>query len=254
MTDQDVRDFLERMAAEEPVPFIDAEPLARRAGRRAARTVVVGAVGVAAAIAVLFAGVAQIRTVPVPADQPTPSVTSPPTPFMERFDSPLNGLSIGYPSGWKTRAATEPWGGKIAFDAPDVDVIFDPRFRDDLYLAVVSEPLGSTSPRDWVTDHYVPLFSACNGGGGGGIGQGFQGNPAWFQYCHEPSGGLDHMVIFATPTRGYVIYVHVADWRHLGATYDGDWFWSIPDESGLLSTVELRPDDALDTVNPSESP
>jgi Tol biopolymer transport system component len=73
MTDQDVRDFLERMAAEEPTPFMDAEPLARRARHRAARTVVVGAVGVAAALAGLFAGVAEIRTAPLPVDQPTPA-------------------------------------------------------------------------------------------------------------------------------------------------------------------------------------
>jgi Tol biopolymer transport system component len=73
MTDQDVRDFLERMAAEEPVSFVEAEPLTRRARRRAARTVVVGALGVAAAIAVLFAGVAEIRTTPIPAIHPTPT-------------------------------------------------------------------------------------------------------------------------------------------------------------------------------------
>jgi hypothetical protein len=76
MTDQDVRDFLEQMAAEEPVPFLDAEPLTRRAHRRAARTVIVGAVGVAAAIAVLFAGVSAIRSTPrIPANPPEqPSV------------------------------------------------------------------------------------------------------------------------------------------------------------------------------------
>ena len=73
MTDQDVRDLLQRMAVEEPTPFLDAEPLARRARRRAARTVVVGAIGVAAAIAVLSAGIAEIRTTPLPADQPTPA-------------------------------------------------------------------------------------------------------------------------------------------------------------------------------------
>jgi Tol biopolymer transport system component len=78
MTDQDVRNFLERMAAEEPVPFLDPESLARRARRRAARTVVVGAVGVAAAVAVLFAGVNAIRTAPVPADDPTPTPLPPP--------------------------------------------------------------------------------------------------------------------------------------------------------------------------------
>jgi Tol biopolymer transport system component len=73
MTDQDVRDFLERMATEEPIPFLDAEPLTHRARRRAARTVMVGAVGVAATIAVLFAGVSEIRTTRVPADPPAPT-------------------------------------------------------------------------------------------------------------------------------------------------------------------------------------
>jgi Tol biopolymer transport system component len=79
MTDQDVRDFLERMAAEEPIPFLDAEPLTRRARRRAARTVVVGALGVAAAIAVLFAGVSQLREASpnVPAIDPTPTPSGP---------------------------------------------------------------------------------------------------------------------------------------------------------------------------------
>jgi WD40 repeat protein len=77
MTDQDVRDFLERMAAEEPTQFLDAEPLTRRARRRAARTVVVGAIGVAAAIAVLFAGIAEIRTPRIPATPPTPSAVVP---------------------------------------------------------------------------------------------------------------------------------------------------------------------------------
>jgi hypothetical protein len=258
MTDQDVRDLLERMAAEEPIPSFDAAPLTRRARHRAARTVVVGAVGVAAAIAVLFGGVAQIRTAPPPADQPTPTVTSPPTPFTESFDSPLNGLSIGYPSGWRTRAATEPWRhDALAIDAADVDVIFDPRFRHDLYLAVVSEPLGSKSPRAWVSDTLgdVSSFEICQLGGGGGAGNGFQGDPAWFWECGEPHGGSGGFVMFATATRGYIIYAHVGDARAerlLRATYEGrlaqGWF-----ERGVLKTVVL-PEDALDTVNPSESP
>ena len=65
------------MAAEEPIPFFDATPLTRRARHRAVRTVVVGAVGIAAAIAVLFAGVAEIRSAPasIPANTPEqPSV------------------------------------------------------------------------------------------------------------------------------------------------------------------------------------
>ncbi len=245
MTDQDVRDLLARMATEEPIPFFDAAPLTRRARHRAARTVVVGAVGLAAAITVLFAGVAETRTASVPVDQPTPLVTPPPTPFTERFDSRLNGLSIGYPSGWRTRAATEPWGhDALAFDAPDVDVIFDPTFRNDLYLAVVSEPLGSKSPKDWVYETLMGSDSSlgiCQVGGGGGAGVPFQGNFAWFEECLEPHGASGGFVMFATATRGYVIYAHVGDERAerlLNATFEGKfpqgWF-----ERGVLKTVVL---------------
>ena len=73
MTDQDVRDLLERMAAEEPIPFFEGKPLARRGRRRAARTAVVGALAVAAAIALVLGGVDAIRSRPVPADHPTPT-------------------------------------------------------------------------------------------------------------------------------------------------------------------------------------
>ena len=255
MTDQDVRDLLERMAAEEPVPFFDAASLTRRARYRAVRTVLVGAVGVVAAIAVLIAGVAEIRTDPLPADQPTPApVTEPPPPFTERFDSPLNGLSIGYPSSWRTRAASEPWEhGAIDFDAPDVDVIFDPTIKDDLYLAVVSEPLGDTSPHHWVYDMWGNLESVgiCTRavGSGGGGGTPFRGHYAWFEHCGTHVG-TDDLLIVATATRGYIINLHVANDRLLQATYghETDWF------EAALKTVDLRPEDALDARSPSESP
>ena len=107
MTDHDVRDFLERMAAEEPAPFADAEPLAQRARRRAARTVAVGAIGVAAAVAVLFAGVAEIRTAPRPNPADTPP-TPGPCPSSGRFDSPLHGISIDCPAGWQIGRRPRP--------------------------------------------------------------------------------------------------------------------------------------------------
>lgn len=109
MTDQDVREFLERMAAEEPTWFPDAEPLARRARRRAARTVIVGAVGVAAAIAVLFAGVAELRTAPIPADQPTPTPTAEVLPSSEILwypDNPGDLLAVN-PSTGEERVIAE---------------------------------------------------------------------------------------------------------------------------------------------------
>jgi hypothetical protein len=252
MTDQDVRDLLERMAAEEPIPFFDAAPLTRRARYRAARTVVVGAVGVAAAIAVLFAGVAKIQPAQVPADQPTPSdITQPSPPFTERFDSPLNGLSIGYPSGWRTRAATEPWGhDAVAFDAPDVDVIFDPTLQEDLYLAVVSEPLGGKSAWDWYRTGDLPFsVGLCTGGGGGGGDDTVHGIYGQFSYCDEPHGAGGSLVIFATATRGYMIYLYVGDeraQRRLPPT-DGDWI------EAVLKTVVL-PEDAFEWPIPSASP
>jgi hypothetical protein len=178
---------------------------------------------------------------------PSPSsVTQPPPPFTETFDSPLHGLSIGYPSGWQTRVATEPWGhGAVAFDAPDVDVIFDPTLRDDLYFALVSEPLGGKSATEWVTAHWtrLPSVGICKGSDGAGGGNDtFHGNYAWFEYCDERHGAaLGHVVIVATATRGYIIYLHVADERRLQATYDTHWF-----ERVLLKTVDLRPEDALD--------
>ncbi|HEY6566753.1 MAG TPA: hypothetical protein VI341_04460 [Actinomycetota bacterium] len=248
MTDQDVREFLERMAVEEPAPFPDAAPLIRRGRRRAARTAVVGAVGIAAAVAVLFAGIAEIRTAPAPAPAVQPT-TTPMGPFTERFDSPLHGLSIGYPSGWRTRAATEPWGhDTITFDAPDVDVIYDPTLQDDLYIALVSEPLSGRSFDDWCCSDLRALAQICGGQGGGGSGGGgytLDGARTWIEMCGSDVDG-GHSVFVAKADRGYVIILYLGDER-LQATYDGDWFESV------LETVDLRPEDALDSMNPSGS-
>lgn len=76
MNDQDVRDFLELMSAEEPVPFMDAGSLTRRARRRAAMTVVAGAVCVVVAVVALIAGASVIRSAPteIPGNTPEPSV------------------------------------------------------------------------------------------------------------------------------------------------------------------------------------
>lgn len=247
MTDQNVRDFLERMVAEEPTPFLDAEPLTRRARRRAARTVIVGVVGVAAAVAVLFAGVAQIRTAPAPLPADAPPALRP--PFTGRFDSPLYGLSIGYPSGWRARAATELWGhDAVAFSASDVDVIFDPTLQDDVYFAVVSAPTGGESGPDWVNAYMPPSVGICSGpisGASGGVYT-LDGVDGYATSCGSHVAG-GHVVTVATATRGYIIYLHVADERRLRATYDWDWF------EAALETVDLRPDDALDAPNPSDS-
>jgi hypothetical protein len=165
----------------------------------------------------------------------------------ERFDSPLNGLSIGYPSGWRTRAATEPWAGRsdVAFGAPDVDVIFHPELKDDLYLAIVSEPLGGTSGSDWVDSGWLTSVGICTDAYGAGGGSGtFHGNAAWFEGCGTPVGS-DEYVVFGTATRGYIINLHVGNKRAerlLESTYDLKLFRNF--FGAALKTVDLRPEDA----------
>jgi hypothetical protein len=233
MTDQDVRDFLDRMAAEEPIPFIDAAPLTHRARRRASRTVVVGAIGIAAAVAVLFAGVAQIRTAPapIPADTPPTSVPCPPT---ERFDSALHGISIYCPAGWRIRPATEPWtGDQLDFDSPAADVIFHPTLGDRLYFVLASQPIVTIS---W--DGFDEVRLCLPGEGGHGLGGPFPvdgGRAFELQACGSYAVGVKW-----ADTRGYVIALVVRDEPGLRETYDHRYF------DAALKTVDLRPEEAVD--------
>jgi hypothetical protein len=254
--EHDVREMLHRRANAVPTPVVDAPKAARRARRRLFAN---GAVAMLAAAVIALAGLAgvdEIRGASVPADQPTPSVTPSTGPFTERFDSPLNVLSIGYPSGWQTRAATEPWGhDAVTFDAPDVDVIFDPTLKDDLYLAVVSEPLGSPSGPEWewVSDMQGDLRSVgiCMGPGGeGGGSETLFGHYAWFHGCDEPHGASGSLVIFRTDTSGYIIYLHVGDERAQRRLPDADGDWI----EAVLKTVVLPEDALIEWPIPSASP
>jgi len=212
-------------------------------------------------------------TSPSPTASPSP-VTQPSPSFTETFDSPLHGLSIGYPSGWRTRAASEPWShGEVTFDAPEVDVIFDPTLRDDLYLAMVSEPLDpGESEYEWVRDAVLdfPSFGICRGPGGGGGDDTLQGNYGFFWACDEPHGASGTVGIVATATRGYIIYLYVGD--EVPSTYpvpdfDGAVVFGeaaargetpevggVGGPTGFLETLDLRPGDAVDASNPSASP
>jgi hypothetical protein len=136
---------------------------------------------------------------------------------VREMDNPA-GTSIELrPSGWQTRAATESCGhGELAFDALDVDLIFDPTLKDDLYLDLVSEPLGGMSARGWVTAQTFDFGSLGSVwmAEAGARGNGFQGNKAWFWGCRD-GRGAGSAVVVATATRGYIIYLHVADDPHL---------------------------------------
>ncbi len=252
MTDQNLRDFLERMATEEPVQFLDAVPLVRRARRRAARSVVVGAIGVAAAIALVFAGMSQLPEASprIPVTVPTAAPRPSPAPGFSTFSSPLHGITIDYPAGWKVRPATEPWNhGTVTFDASNVDVIFDPSLGDDVYLALASEPLGSLAGSDWGVGASLLSSAGICADGTGGNGGSFtlDGASGWIGSCGSPSAGGHHLMV-ATDTRGYLIYLHVADERALQDTYDGDFF------ENLLKTVDLEPVATPDGPSPTMSP
>jgi hypothetical protein len=245
MTDQDIREFLERMAVEEQAPFLDAEPVTRRARRRAARTVVVGALGVAAAVAVLFASVAEIRTAPgpIPADTPT---TTRPCPSSGRFDSSVHGISFDCPAGWQIRPATEPWtDGELNFDSPAADVIFHPTLGDRLYFVLASQPFegpteaqdwDGTAPGDWDGLGNVPL--CLPGEGGHGMGGPFPvggGKAIELQAC-----GSFAVAINWADTRGYVVALIVRDVQGLRKTFDHRYF------DAALETVDLRPKEAVE--------
>jgi hypothetical protein len=260
MTDQtDVREFLHRMASEAGFAPVEPHPVVRKALRRLARTVggtllTAGALVAGALVAANGLMDAARTQMPQPAGQPTPTTTEngqavgqPSPPFTERFDSPLHGLSIGYPSGWRTRAATEPWGqGEVAFGAPDVDVIFDPTLRDDLYFALVSEPLDGQAGRNWRRVHLAQTEKTL----GCKYGVGYAGRDGYlddaygdFIRCGTPFG-KDSVAIVATATHGYIIYLHVADDRLLQATYDAEWF------EAALETVDLASSSTTTFVSP----
>ena len=183
---------------------------------------------------------------PSPTASPSP-VTAPPSPFTERFDSSVHGLSISYPAGWATRPATEPKNDDpITFGASYVDVIFDPRLQADLYIALVSEPLRGQSGDDWVSGVSVDDFCGPRPEGVGSTGgsvtvddaQGFAGSRIR-QACE--------FVRVATDTRGYIFGVRVADGAHAEG-FGWGWFQSV------LETVDLRPEDAVDALIPAASP
>lgn len=166
----------------------------------------------------------------LPSPRPSPAVGS------SRFTSSIHGISIDYPSGWQIREATEPWNhDAVAFGSPEVDVIFDPTLQDELYIGLVSEPLGGMSADEWCCGPVVAATEVCNGPNGyigGAAGRWtVDGVRGWIQSC----GDRTYLVAVTTATHGYVIYLHVADERLYEATYGDPWDWF----EAFLETVDL---------------
>jgi hypothetical protein len=174
---------------------------------------------------------------------PSTSARHSPRPGEATFTSTIHGISIDYPSGWQTRPATEPWtGGKLNYDSPAADVIFDPALGDRLYLVLASQPLGSVSEDAWRDEVLAWL---CTGNGMAFGSHRVDGADAFVITC----GSTASAALIFTDTRGYLIRLVVSsDEPGLAETYDWDW------HKAMLETVDLRPEDALDALSPSESP
>ena len=213
--------------------------------------------GAAAVVAALVIG-AQVLGPPAPGGvggvaSPSPSLTPAPTattepspsppvsapPLTESFTSTVHGISVSYPQGWTARAATEPWTdrpGEHQFIHPGFDVLHDPVQTDHLFLHIRSQPIGDSTPEDWV--------AASMAG---------EGCTATEPIAVDGATGLIgandcDTVAVTTAGRGYWISLFTSDDDPVVvAPYDRAWFEEV------LATVQLQPEDAVDEA-PSATP
>ncbi len=181
---------------------------------------------------------------PTPVPSPSASPASSPPPLTQTFTSPLHGISVSYPEGWLARAATEPWTDgpsshsvDLAIDdpQPDADHLYDPILTDHLFLTMTSQPIGDSTPDEWMAAQMAGECTATEpiavGEASGLIG----------------SEGCD-LAVVTTDGRGYwMILRRSGDDPSAVASYDRAWFEEV------LATVKLQPEDAVD-VAPSATP
>lgn len=183
---------------------------------------------------------AALTATPEPTSQPTQSPASPP-PLTQSFTSTVHGISVSYPEGWIARAATEPWTDclycSLALSFPQIDMLHRPPDDDSLFLRIASQPIGDSTPEDWVAAQ-MASDDRCT-----------TTEPIIVDGATGLSGGDTCLVaVVTTAGRGYHIDLWMSpDDRDLVAQYDRAWFEEV------LATVQLHPEDAVD-VAPSASP
>ncbi len=157
-----------------------------------------------------------------------------PPPLSETFTSSTNGISISYPSGWSTRAATEPWTTTAwpSFEDPAGDLMYDPVLNTHLFILLASQPLAGKTGAEWAAD--IIGAEACAGTVPVTI-DGASGLAA--VECDVAAVGIDG--------RGYFVMFYTSgDDPWVGELYDRAWF------EQLLTTIDLRPEDAA-SASPS---
>ena len=163
--------------------------------------------------------------------EPTPSSISAP-PLTQSFTSTLHGISVSYPERWTAQAATGPWTDStfpLLFGEPHADFLYDPTLTSDLFLTIASQPIGDSTPEDWVAEQ-MASDEGCTAtepialdGAPGLIG----------------AGGCTVAAV-TVAGRGYWIQFYTGG--DAPVTYDRAWFEEV------LATVQLHPEDAVDTL------
>ena len=179
---------------------------------------------------------------PSPLADPSPSASpdpSAPPPLSSTFTSTMHGISIAYPDGWRTTPATEAWDGVVwGYDTPQADVIYDPARNDHLFMNVASRPLGAESPKAWVEGITRNADPGCTG------------SPETITIDGADARLCGSLAYVAAGGRAYMLLLYTSgDEAWLERSYDTAWF------KRVLDTVQLRPDDAVDTsAAPAASP
>ena len=165
--------------------------------------------------------------------EPTPSPASAP-PLTQSFTSTLYGISVSYPEGWTARAATQPWSEgtfPLNFEGSLADFLYDPIQQGNLFLAIASQPIGDSTPDDWVAGQ-MSSGEACG--------------TATEPIAVDGATGLIgadgcNVAVVTTAGRGYWIQLYTSsDDPPAVAPYDRAWF------EEFLGTVQLHPEDAVD--------
>jgi hypothetical protein len=149
----------------------------------------------------------------------------------------MHGITLSYPDGWLTSAATLPWTSIAPplFQDQVADHLYDGSLTDHLFLSLSSQPLAGRATAQWAQDLLafdgcIPTEQVTIDGAPGMIGDD----------CLTAT--------VASDDRGYLIFLYLSqDNPELPATYDRAWFKKV------LATVELHPEAAVD-VAPATTP
>ena len=152
-------------------------------------------------------------------------------PLTQAFTSTQHGYSVSIPEIWVTEPATEPWTGSfpLNFTVPQVDFLYDPDLQGDLFLAIASQPIGDSTPDEWLAGQMASGEGCATTG------------PVTVDGASGLIGtlGCDGHAVVVADGRGYWIQLYTGD-ALSSFDYDQAWFMDI------LDTVQLQPEDAVD--------